>query len=690
MGRPQKGNRQYTQEAVNAAVEAVRRGVPMRTAAAMHGVPKSTLSDKVNARTPLEMVVGPRPVLPEEVEQRVYEWIVRMSAVGYGQTKQDVLNKVAELVTKLEIKTKWENGRPSEKWYRLFMKRHSDLTLRNTMALSRSRASVSFDNILSWFRELEGFLVTTGNFDILEDPTRIYNCDETGFPFSPKTAKVLTKKDQRNVYQAGIGGNKTQITVLVTVSASGHYIDPLIVYPGVQPRVQLREDFHKVFPGAMFGNSNNGWMDSELFRVWIEKGFDDGLKRRKVRKPVLLIIDGAKQHISIETSEYCNENNILLYVLFPNATHLIQPLDIVFMNVVKKIYKEEVRKWCQQHPGEAFDKYRFAEVMVIVWSKVAKSTYGITGFEEAGIFPFNPMKVKKGKMAPATLYGEPEEPLPEMDASVLEETQEVVLQVPENAPEDIAATPEDPPEDIAATPEDPPEDIAATPEDPPEENAATPKRVEEKKIVIVYKGKRFGLLEEKKQETIDDILALPQPKRSKIGGARMQGLPRCVSSDEWLVVKRKKEAEKKKEEEEKEQRRLEREEKKQRIAEEKEKKQREKQERLRAKEEAAAWQVLARKRQRRKSPTPVSSSSEEEEDIPYAETSEAESEEFYEGSTSRCAKCDKAFNTLNRNQAIGCEMEYCRRWYHPRCTGLDLKGKTPKQIREMPFICTFC
>ena len=30
--------------------------------------------------------------------------------------------------------------------------------------------------------------------------------------------------------------------------------------------------------------------------------------------------------------------------------------------------------------------------------------YTIKGFEEVGIFPFNPQNVKKGKLAPASIY----------------------------------------------------------------------------------------------------------------------------------------------------------------------------------------------------------------------------------------------------------------------------------------------
>ena len=71
--------------------------------------------------------------------------------------------------------------------------------------------------------------------DILQDPSRIYNCDETGFPLAPKKKKVIASKHDKHVYQGGMTSNKTQIIILLATSATAHYVKPLVMYPGVQP-----------------------------------------------------------------------------------------------------------------------------------------------------------------------------------------------------------------------------------------------------------------------------------------------------------------------------------------------------------------------------------------------------------------------------------------------------------------------
>ena len=296
------------------------------------------------------------------MEDRVAAWVRHMARIGYGQTKNDVINKVQELIKKLQIPTPWDNGRPTEKWYRGFSKRYPTLYYRMALALNKERASVSFENIAEWFDDLQAYVVEIGLLYIFKDPTRIYNCDETGFPLAPKPHKVLVERGQSHVYQSGVANTKTQITVLLCASAVGHYTKPLVVYPGVQPRTELRETFHDTFPEGLFGNSESGWMDSKLFVEWLENGFNECIIRRKVTKPVVLLIDGARAHLSVEASEFCATNGIILYTLYPNATHLIQPLDLTLMSSVKTAYKEEMRQWYMRNIGDNFDKYRFVEV----------------------------------------------------------------------------------------------------------------------------------------------------------------------------------------------------------------------------------------------------------------------------------------------------------------------------------------
>ena len=40
--------------------------------------------------------------------------------------------------------------------------------------------------------------------------------------------------------------------------------------------------------------------------------------------------------------------------------------------------------------------------------------------------------------------------------------------------------------------------------------------------------------------------------------------------------------------------------------------------------------------------------------------------------------------------AIGCDNAFCGRWYHPRCTDIEVEGKTEKEIQRLDFCCPHC
>ena len=85
-------------------------------------------------------------------------------------------------------------------------------------ALSHGWAEVFFDNIICWFWDLQEYLERHGQEHILDDPSCIYNCDETGFAMALKLEKVIAGKGQVHVYQAGTSSSRNQITALLASS----------------------------------------------------------------------------------------------------------------------------------------------------------------------------------------------------------------------------------------------------------------------------------------------------------------------------------------------------------------------------------------------------------------------------------------------------------------------------------------
>jgi len=70
-----------------------------------------------------------------------------------------------------------------------------------------------------------------GHHDILKDPSKIYNRDESGFTLSPNTGFFLAPKGASHVYYLN-RNTRTQITFLISASSSGHVPAQLIIFRG--------------------------------------------------------------------------------------------------------------------------------------------------------------------------------------------------------------------------------------------------------------------------------------------------------------------------------------------------------------------------------------------------------------------------------------------------------------------------
>lgn len=80
---------------------------------------------------------------------------------------------------------------PGYSWYKGFRRRHPHIRLRTPEGVSSASSKVSETDIRRWFEQVGGYLEENGLMSVLEDPTRVFNADETSFLMCPKTGKVL-------------------------------------------------------------------------------------------------------------------------------------------------------------------------------------------------------------------------------------------------------------------------------------------------------------------------------------------------------------------------------------------------------------------------------------------------------------------------------------------------------------------
>ena len=263
------------------AMEAVRSGkMTMNKAADAFEVPRTTLKDRLSGRVKHGTKPGPNPYLTKEEETELVDFLIVSSSIGYGKTKREVINIVKQTLEKKGRDIDVFNG---EGWWIRFMARNPKLSLRTTDPLSRVRRNaVTEDNMKQYFSLLEKTLTDS---NLLNKASLIYNMDETGMPLNAKPFKRVALKGTKKV-QGPATGSKSQITVVACANAAGHVLAPMVIFKG--------EHFNHEWsvgeiPDTLYGMSQSGWIDKELFCFWLKKLF---IKQIPPHRPVILLYDG--------------------------------------------------------------------------------------------------------------------------------------------------------------------------------------------------------------------------------------------------------------------------------------------------------------------------------------------------------------------------------------------------------------
>jgi len=85
----------WSDESMKAALEAVAAGQSMSEAAREHGIPKTTLHDRVSGKVIHSVKPGPRPYLSPKEKGNLGLFLKQCAKLGYGKTRKDVLGLVA-------------------------------------------------------------------------------------------------------------------------------------------------------------------------------------------------------------------------------------------------------------------------------------------------------------------------------------------------------------------------------------------------------------------------------------------------------------------------------------------------------------------------------------------------------------------------------------------------------------------
>ena len=268
---PVKKTARYSPQDVLRALTAISKGSSIKKAGKTYNIPASTLQDKVRGKYRLGKSRGRDPFLSEKDEESLVKWCKVCLKRGVPAHKNDLLNTVQRMMRDSKQENPFTDDRPGKAWFAAFLKRHTCLSIRVPERVSKARSRVTEPFIRQWFSSLKENIQELNHMDIFNDPTRIYNSDESCIQLCPKSGKVIGLRGWKNIYEISPGPEKSNLTFLGTFCADGTIVKPSIVYPYQRLPKDIAD---KVPTGFHVLLSDSGWMRTDTFEDFIENAFD--------------------------------------------------------------------------------------------------------------------------------------------------------------------------------------------------------------------------------------------------------------------------------------------------------------------------------------------------------------------------------------------------------------------------------
>ena len=373
----------------NAVQEVVSRNQSIRSTANAYGIAKSLLARLVKKAKEsdrpfsYEPNIGNRKIFSKNEETLLAEYLKTASKMSHGLGRREVCRLAYSYAKKLtkNIPEVWNNDNEAGiDWYKGFIRRNKDLSLRKPEKTSLAR-STAFNKITvaKFFEKLKN-VYEKYNFT----PDSIYNADETSLLTVTELPKVVAQKGVRQVGQVVSSERGQLVTMLAIVSAIGNSIPPVFVFPRVNFKPFMIEDC----PIGSLGLANkSGWMTGENFFLAF-KHFVTHAKPSK-EKPVLLLVDNHESHLTLDMILHAKENNVVILTLPPHCSHRLQPLDVSVFGPFKGFYKVALNNWIINHPGRTASIYNIPKFSKEAYEKALTIKNISAGFRKTGIFPFN-------------------------------------------------------------------------------------------------------------------------------------------------------------------------------------------------------------------------------------------------------------------------------------------------------------
>ena len=117
--------------------------------------------------------------------------------------------------------------------------------------------------------------------------------------------------------------------------------------------------------------------------------------------------DGHKSHISTGLIERAKQNHIILFVLHPHCSHLLQPLDVSCYGPFEATWNAACHTYLKETGGNSITRFDVCKQASKVYTAALTSINIQAIFKKFGIYPFDSTVISDSAVAPSLSFARP-------------------------------------------------------------------------------------------------------------------------------------------------------------------------------------------------------------------------------------------------------------------------------------------
>lgn len=177
------------------------------------------------------------------------------------------------------------------------------------------------------------------------NPHLIFNMDETMLAYGSRKFKVYHPRDVLPVRIEPNALESIRITLVLCISAAGRFLQPM----AIMNRENVSEPLLDILDYYDWAYQSSGWMNKDIFARWAEVCLLRTVRGIRAEldlpnEPALLFVDGHSSRHNPDLMTFFLENNIHVVLLPPNATQILQPLDLGPIGAFKQKFTHSRRQ----------------------------------------------------------------------------------------------------------------------------------------------------------------------------------------------------------------------------------------------------------------------------------------------------------------------------------------------------------